>query len=148
MQQRVSFVPPPSLGFIIVNNSFLGPREWGDVSDLALSSAWHLSQWVNVEYGGNKRIPMLYGTPPTVLAIYIVTEPNLGRNMDPWISMSPASVPACVYVPINILRIMSLSPNTMQYRFRRSKNETMLHSQLEIMIDDTRFYRFVAKLHH
>lgn len=122
MQQRISFVPPPSLGFIIVNNSFLRLRERGDVFDLALSSAWHLSQRVIVECGGNKRIPVLYRTPPTVPAIYIVTEPNLGRNMDSRISMSPA-----VCMRVNIPRIMSLSPSNMQYRFRKSKNETMLH---------------------
>lgn len=102
-----------SLGVIIVNNSFLGPRERGDAF-----LAWHYHQrgislplsWRNIievveSNGGNKRIPMLCWTPPTASAIYIVTEPNLGRKY------RSASIDAgccrCIYVcmRVNISRI-------------------------------------------
>lgn len=63
---------PVSLGFIIVNNSFLGPRERGDVSDLALSSTRHIffSLLLSASYRGARRKTKEYQCYIGLLQLY------------------------------------------------------------------------------
>lgn len=135
----VSFSPPPPLALslfaslIIVNNSFLGPREWGDVSDLALSSTWHLSQRAIVKYRVEKRNKRILRPPlPNCIG-------NLhGNRAESGAKYRSVSIDISGRMRANIPRLALLSPSNMQHRGIWSKDETV--SYLSIIVDcDSRY---------